>query len=174
MTDHDLTGDGEQVLTLQQLIRARMDERGWSYGDLERRSDHRLTKGRWQQLGSGVRQRVFPEPPTIDVMAKVLEVDVTTVVLAAAQSLGLDARRRGPDLAQLLPTGTDRLSDRMREAILTLIRAAVADTLSHPDDDDELHGGIGGPNGGDLTLDWAKSDAPSRRNTPARNVDNRA
>lgn len=150
------------MLTLQQLIRARMDERGWSYADLERRSDERLTKGRWQQLGSGARQKSFPEPASVRIIAEVLEVDVTTVVLSAAQSLGLDARRRGPDLAQLLPTGTDRLSERMRDAILTIIRAAVSETLSRADEDDQ---DVPRPGGGDVALEWPKADAPSRRNT---------
>lgn len=167
MTDQDLTGDGEPVLTLQALIRARMDERGWSYADLERRSDGALTKGRWQQLGSGTRMAQFPEPSNLQTMADVLEVEVTTVILCAAQTLGLDARRRGPDLAQLLPAGTDRLSERMRDAILTVIRAAVADTLTETDENDPavLPG---------QTLEWRKTDAPSRRNNPGRATDNRA
>lgn len=167
MTDQDLTGDGDPVLTLQQLIRARIDERGWSYGDLERRSDGRLTKGRWQQLGSGSKVRNFPDPDSIRLMADVLEIDVTTVVLAAAQSLGIDARRRGPNLAQLLPTGTDRLSERMRDAILTIIRAAVAETLAA---DDEEHD----ERGESVTLDWPKPGAPSRRNAGGRTADSQA
>jgi len=40
-----------------QLVRARMAERGWSYSDLERRSGRALSRGRWQQMGSGVAQK---------------------------------------------------------------------------------------------------------------------
>ena len=153
----DSTRDGVPSLTLHQLIRSRMDERGWSYADLERRSDHALSRGRWQQLGSGVRQRKFPDPASIVVIATVLDVDVTTVVLAAAQAVGLDAHLRGSDLAHLLPTGTERLSERMRDAILTLIRAAVADAAN----------GYGASPAADslsgLTLEWSKSAAPSRQ-----------
>lgn len=140
-----------------------MEERGWSYTDLERRSDHALTRGRWQQLGSGVRQKKFPDPASLAVIAQVLEVDITTVVLAAAQAVGLDVRLQGSDLAHLLPAGTDRLSERMRDAILTLVRAAVAETRGgHGTADlDELSG---------LTLEWPKAAAPSRRhrNGPAK------
>lgn len=168
MTDEHLTGDGEQVLTLQTLIRARMDERGWTYTDLDRRSDGNLTKGRWQQLGSGVRQRSFPEPTTVALIADVLEVEVTTVVLAAAQSVGLDARRRGPDLAHLLPAGTDRLSERMRDAILTIIRAAVAETLTQAVDDEDAT-----EPGGAVTLEWRKGHTQqSRSDSARRTVDN--
>jgi hypothetical protein len=109
-----------------------MHERGWSYSDLERASDRALTRGRWQQLGSGVPQRKFPEPGSLTVIAQVLEVDLTTVVLAAARSLGLGVGRRGTELAQLLPVHTDRISEPMRDAIVALIRSAVAEA---PDDD---------------------------------------
>ena len=133
-----------------------MTERGWSYSDLERASDRDLTRGRWQQLGSGVRQRKFPDPASLMVISEVLEVDITTVVLAAARSVGLDVRSRGADLADLLPALTERLSARMRDAILTLVRAAVAETrggvTSGDAQPDTLHG---------LRLEWSKSTSPS-------------
>ena len=119
-------------LSLHQLIRSRMDARGWSYSDLERRSDRALSRGRWQQLGSGVPQRKFPDPISLTVIARVLDVDITTVVLAAAQAVGLEVRPRTSDLGALLPPGTDLLSERMRDAILALVRAAVADLGAEP------------------------------------------
>lgn len=168
MTDNHLTGDGEPVITLQQLIRARMDERGWSYGDLETRSDGRLTKGRWQQLGSGTRLRSFPEPHSMQVMADVLEVDITSILLAAAQSLGLDARRRGSELAQLLPAGTDLLSPQMRDIVLSLIRALVAERLANSDDSEGFdHAGQG-------AYEWPKSQSVKGRNAPGRTNETRS
>lgn len=158
LTDPHLPTEADQVLTLQQLIRARMEERGWSYGELERRSGHQLTKGRWGQLGTGVRQVGFPEPATLACIAEVLEVDVTTVVLAAAQTVGLNVRRRGPDLAHLLPAGTDQLPVAWRDAILTVIRMAVADGLPRGDADD-VHSKVSPA----ASLEWPKVDAPSRR-----------
>lgn len=167
LTDQAETGDGDPVLTLQQLVRARMDDRGWSYSDLARRSGDRLTRGRWQQLGTGVRMKSFPEPDNLVAMADALEVDVTSVLISCAQSLGIDARRRGPDLAVLLPAGTDRLSPRMRDGILTIVRAAVADTLDADARADENRA-----QAADVSLEWSMDDAPSsRRNTGARNVD---
>ncbi len=107
-----------------------MHERQWSYSDLERASDRALTRGRWQQLGSGVPQRKFPDPGSLKVMAEVLEVEITVVVLAAARSLGLDVGRRGTHLAHRLPVQTDRISVGMRDAIVTLIRSAVAEATA--------------------------------------------
>lgn len=155
--------DPDSVVSLHELIRARMQQHGWSYADLERASGCALTRGRWQQLGSGAPQRKFPDPRSLTVISQVLEVDITTVVLAAAQHIGLNVQRRDDGLSHLLPAGTDRLSERLRDAILTLIRAAVADTQAHdrttPDRSDELTG---------LKLEWPKSTAPSgsTRNVP--------
>jgi hypothetical protein len=116
------------VLTLDALIQARMEEHGWSYADLAHRTGDKLTRGRWQQLGTDTRMRDFPKPATIKFIARALEVDQTSVVLAAALSLGLDVDRRGSDFVHLLPSGTDRLSERMRDAIAGIIRAAVAES----------------------------------------------
>lgn len=152
----DPTGRSERPLTLAQLIRSRMTEHGWSYTDLEQMSAHALSRGRWQQLGSGVQQKKFPDPASLKVIAAVLEIDVTTVVLAAAQTLGLNAHARGSDLANLLPPGTERLSEPIRDAILTLIRAAVSDAVMTGDEVDPTPP-VNSP------LEWPKSAAPSRR-----------
>lgn len=152
----DPTAHSERPLTLAQLIRSSMTERGWSYTDLEQLSVQALSRGRWQQLGSGIQQKKFPDPATLKVIAAVLQIDVTTVVLAAAQTLGLDARTRGSDLANLLPPGTERLSEPIRDAILTLIRAAVSDAVVAGDQVDADRP-VNSP------LEWPKSAAPSRR-----------
>lgn len=152
------SSDDHAVAPLDVLIRDRMVERGWSYSDLERASGHALTRGRWQQLGSGVPQRKFPDPESLMAISRVLEVDITTVVLAAARTLGLDVHHGGTGLSPLLPAGTARIPGRMREAILTLIRAAVAEARADGGGErhqaDDLHG---------LTLEWPKSSAPSAR-----------
>jgi hypothetical protein len=79
-------------LSLHDLVRTDMHDHGWTYSDLERASDRALTRGRWQQLGAGVAQRKFPDPDSLTVIARVLDVDITTVVLAAARSVGLDVQ----------------------------------------------------------------------------------
>lgn len=159
---HDLSGDpsDDPVLPLDALIRARMRERGWSYSDLERASGRALTRGRWQQLGSGLPQRKFPDPGSLTVIAQVLEVDITSVVLAAARTLGLDVRRPGTGLTQLLPAEAAHLSARMRDAVLSLIRAAVSDARpdAQPDRGEPPADGLDG-----LRLEWPKSGAPSRQ-----------
>ena len=156
MPEDEPRATDDPALSLHDLIRGCMTERGWSYSDLERASDRALTRGRWQQLGSGVQQRKFPDPASLTVISEVLEVDVTTVVLAAARSVGLDVRSRGADLAHLLPAQTERLSERMRDAILTLVRAAVAETLGDDASDATRHEALQG-----MRLEWPKSTSPS-------------
>jgi hypothetical protein len=143
----------------------RMDERGWSYAQLSHRSGGKLTKSRWQQLGTQTRMKEFPELATVKILADVLEVDETSIVLSVAASLGIDVRLRGPMLAQLLPAGTDLLSDRVRDAILSLIRAAVAEAAAHADETDA---GVNTAHAESETYEWSKtaradSGAPNAR-----------
>jgi hypothetical protein len=130
-----------------------MTERGWSYADLERESGRALSRGRWQQLGSADAQQKFPNPESLKIIAQVLQIDVTSIVLAAARAAGLPVPGRASDFASLLPAGTERLSEPMRDAILGLIRAAVAGTSADPVRDEA----------GGVTLEWLKESAPSRQ-----------
>lgn len=124
--------------------------------DLEVRSDHRITRGRWQQMATHVRMKAFPERDNIPVIADVLEVDQTTVVLAVAKSLDLDVRWRGPDLAALMPAGTDQLSTNVRDAILAVIRASVTEALARPGDEESPRPSGVGPS----VLEWGKTGQP--------------
>lgn len=172
LTDQQSHRDGDRVPTLQELVRSRTDERGWSYGELSARSGGRISKARFGQLGAGRRLREFPEPSTIEALADALEIDVTSVILAVARSLGLDVRRRGPDLAHLLPAGTDRLSPAMRDAILAFVRAAVAEAVQSGDDDDR--GAAPADDEVPVTLQWSpRSSASTRSNAHGRPVDRR-
>ncbi|WP_181778964.1 hypothetical protein [Pseudonocardia pini] len=128
------------MATLQVLIGTRMAEREWSYSDLERRSRGALTKGRWQQLAKGVDLRRLPAPDSIMVIAEVLEVEPTTVLLAAAASVGIPVRRTGSILAHLLPTGTEMLSQRTQDAVLNMLRAVVSDAVDAQRRIDEAEG----------------------------------
>jgi hypothetical protein len=160
------------VLPLHALIRMRMDERGWSYGQLAHRSRGGLTKSRWQQLGTQTRMKEFPELATVKLMSDVLEVDETTIVLSVATSLGIDVRfRGGPMLAQLLPAGTDLLSDRMRDALLAVIRAAVAEAATRASVAEETGHG---PHAEPETYEWTKTVAADGSNPTARTRDNSA
>jgi hypothetical protein len=112
------------VPTLDELISERKQLRGFSYADLENRAGGVIRRQRWQQLGTSVRIKEFPEPATIQAMATALDVDVAVVVLAAARSIGLDVKRGAQsDLAAMLPYSASQLSTVQRDAIVTLVRS---------------------------------------------------
>lgn len=128
MTSNDDPRHGHVVPNLTDLIKERRDDRGWSYRELEARSDGVVKHQRWAQLTLGVRMKEIPTPETLRAIAVALEVDVTTVVLAAAASVGLPVRQQSSELAKRLPSEADRISPRMRDAILGVVRAAVQDS----------------------------------------------
>ncbi|WP_043778173.1 helix-turn-helix transcriptional regulator [Rhodococcus sp. JVH1] len=109
--------------TLADLISARKSERGWSYQQLAGRANDVVSRQRWQQLGTGVRIKEFPEPTTIQAIADALEVDVTLVVLSVARSIGFAVRTQDSSLAAMLPPGADELNEEQRDAVLAVVRA---------------------------------------------------
>lgn len=136
LTTDDTAGDGENVLTLAELIAARTDERRWSRRTLAARGDDATTFQNWSKLARGDRLKRFPEPATLEALAKGLGVSITTVVLGAARQVGHDVQQRGSDFAALLPAGIDEIPREMRDALLGLMHAAVTTYRAHRQDDE--------------------------------------
>ena len=86
---------------LQRLIQQRLRERGWSYGDVARRGG--LPRSTVYTLAITRNLARPPRPATIDALAKGLDVPVSAVRAAAAESTGLHyygdvpAGREDPD-----------------------------------------------------------------------------
>src|SRR6516165_825293 len=72
---------------LQRLIRQRLREQGWSYGEVARRGG--LPRSTVYTLATTRNLVRPPRPATIDALAKGLDVPVSAVRAAAAQSTGL-------------------------------------------------------------------------------------
>jgi transcriptional regulator with XRE-family HTH domain len=75
------------VNTLQQLIRDRMADRGWSYGDVARRGG--LPRSTVHHLATHDRLVRPPHPDTLAGLARGLDVPLDTVRAAAANAAGL-------------------------------------------------------------------------------------
>lgn len=116
--------DAGAMSDLAQLITERKRELRWSFRKLAERSDDVITYGRWQQLAGGVRITEFPEPATLQAIAKGIDVDVTIVVLATAKSIGLDVRNTASTFATMLPSTVDDMDPDLRDALLRVIRLA--------------------------------------------------
>lgn len=73
--------------TLQQLIRDRMTDRRWSYGDVARRGS--LPRSTVHHLATHDRLVRPPHPSTLAALARGLDVPLDTVRAAAATAAGL-------------------------------------------------------------------------------------
>lgn len=122
------TSDSEGVgVNLSELIETH--RAGRSYAELERDCGGAPTRGRLQQL---VNQQIknFPDPPTVSALARGLRVSQAAVVLAAAESLGLDVRTPLPRLVELLPAEARDLTEQQAAAIAHLVRTIVGSAVS--------------------------------------------
>jgi len=125
-------GPEQAVNPLQRLIQQRLRERGWSYGDVARRGG--LPRSTVYTLAITRNLVRPPRPATIDGLAKGLDVPVSAVRAAAAESTGLhyyDEPRPGTgggpgdQERELLIASIDELSpeDRRHVAALESLRS---------------------------------------------------
>ena len=136
MTAH-VTGDGQETAAeqprtvaalgqgtnpLQQLIRQRQAERGWSYGEVARRGG--LPRSTVYTLATTRNLTRPPRPDTIDALARGLDVPVAAVRAAAAESTGLHYYDQGP-------AGPEHPADRERELLIASIDELTPEDRRH-------------------------------------------
>jgi transcriptional regulator with XRE-family HTH domain len=97
---------------LQRLIRERLRERGWSYGEIARRGG--LPRSTVSNLARTRNLARPPRPATIDALAKGLDVPVSVVRAAAAESTGLHYYDEAP-------AGPEDPGDRERQLLIDRI-----------------------------------------------------
>jgi len=107
---------------LQRLIRQRLRDRGWSYGDVARRGG--LPRSTVYTLSTTRNLVRPPRPATIDALAKGLDVPVSVVRLAAAESTGLHYY---DDVA----AGQGQQGDRERELLIASIDELTPEDRRH-------------------------------------------
>ena len=120
----------EQILNpLQRLIQQRLSERAWSYGEVARRGG--LPRSTVYTLATTRNLARPPRPATIDALAKGLDVPVSAVRAAAAESTGLHYYDDGPserkDPAdqerELLIASIDELTPEDRRHVAALVES---------------------------------------------------
>jgi transcriptional regulator with XRE-family HTH domain len=124
-----LTGLDRAANPLQRLIQQRLRERGWSYGEVARRGG--LPRSTVYTLATTVNLVRPPRPATIDALAKGLDVPVTLVRAAAAESTGLHyydeapagQPRSGDQERELLIASIDELSPEDRQHVAALVES---------------------------------------------------
>jgi transcriptional regulator with XRE-family HTH domain len=108
----DPAAPDQAINPLQQLILQRLRERRWSYGEVARRGG--LPRSTVYTLATTRNLGRPPRPATIDALAKGLDVPVSAVRAAAAESTGLHYYDE-------VPAGQDRPADRERELLIASI-----------------------------------------------------
>jgi transcriptional regulator with XRE-family HTH domain len=114
---------------LQRLIQQRLRERGWSYGEVARRSG--LPRSTVYTLARTRNLARPPRPATLDGLAKGLDVAVSAVRAAAAESTGLhyyDEVPAGPETPgdperDLLIASIDELTPEDRRHVAALVES---------------------------------------------------
>ena len=119
----------QAINPLQRLIQQRLRERGWSYGEVARRGG--LPRSTVYTLAATRNLVRPPRPATIDALAKGLDVPVSAVRAAAAESTGLhyydDAQvgqqQPGDKERELLIASIDELSPEDRRHVAALVES---------------------------------------------------
>src|SRR5215831_3019423 len=114
---------------LQRLIQQRLRERGWSYGEVARRGG--LPRSTVYTLATTRNLVRPPRPATIDALARGLDVPVSVVRTAAAESTGLHyydepsagQRDQGDQERELLIASIDELSPDDRRHVAALVES---------------------------------------------------
>ena len=113
---------GQDANPLQRLIQQRLRDRGWSYGDVARRGG--LPRSTVYTLATTRNLARPPRPATIDALAKGLDMPVTVVRAAAAESTGLHYY---DDVA----AGQGQPGDRERELLIASIDELTPEDRRH-------------------------------------------
>ena len=118
------TAAAQAVNPLQRLIARRLRERGWSYGEVARRSG--LPRSTVYTLATTRNLVRPPRPATINGLAKGLDVPVSAVRTAAAESTGMHYYDGPPaDLRPSVP------GDQERELLIASIDELSAEDRRH-------------------------------------------
>ncbi len=107
---------------LQRLILQRLRERGWSYGEVARRGG--LPRSTVYTLASTRNLARPPRPATIDALAKGLDVPVSAVRAAAAESTGLHYYDDAP-------AGQEQAGDQERDLLIASIDELTPEDRRH-------------------------------------------
>jgi transcriptional regulator with XRE-family HTH domain len=131
----------QDINPLQRLIQQRLREQAWSYGDVARRGG--LPRSTVYTLATTRNLARPPRPATIDALAKGLEVPVSAVRAAAAESTGLHYYDEAPGGQEhpgdperaLLIASIDELTPEDRRHVAALVESLRNRSTPKPTDD---------------------------------------
>ena len=86
---------------LQQLMRSRLDQQGWSYGEAARRGG--IPRSTVHHLATTERLVRMPQPATLEGLARALDLPLDAIRRAAAEACGIHLYAGGPAGAAVSP-----------------------------------------------------------------------
>ena len=119
----------QDINPLQRLIHQRLRERGWSYGEVARRGG--LPRSTVYTLATTRNLARPPRPATLDGLAKGLDLPISAVRAAAAESTGLhyydeapaERGNAGDPERELLIASIDELTPEDRRHVAALVES---------------------------------------------------
>jgi transcriptional regulator with XRE-family HTH domain len=110
--------------TLQLLIRERLVQQRWSYGDVARRGG--LSRSTVHHLATAERPVRMPQPATLEGLARGLDLPREAVRRAAARSCGIHVYEPAPDPeADVLIASLQQLSASDRRHVAALVESLL-------------------------------------------------
>ncbi|MFJ6634096.1 helix-turn-helix domain-containing protein [Streptomyces sp. NPDC091376] len=120
---------------LQELVKSRLEQQGWSYGDVARRGD--IPRSTVHHLATAERVTRMPQQATLEGLARGLELPLDTVRRAAAEACGIHlyfeetpGTPADPEVATLIAS-VQQLSPADRRHVTALVESLLRTT--HPD-----------------------------------------
>ncbi|MGW0632492.1 transcriptional regulator [Streptomyces sp. NPDC002758] len=122
---------------LQELVKSRLEQQGWSYGDVARRGD--IPRSTVHHLATVAQLVRMPQQATLEGLSRGLELPLDTVRRAAAEACGIHLyfedggadTASDPEIATLIAS-VQRLSDADRRHVTALVESLLR---SNPDRD---------------------------------------
>ncbi|MGW1024023.1 helix-turn-helix domain-containing protein [Streptomyces sp. NPDC002577] len=118
---------------LQELVKSRLEQQGWSYGDVARRGG--IPRSTVHHLATAERVTRMPQQSTLEGLARGLELPLDSVRRAAAEACGIhlyfeepaDTAAADPEVATLIAS-VQRLSVADRRHVTALIESLLRST----------------------------------------------
>jgi hypothetical protein len=143
VVDDSKTGqDSLAVPTISELLAQYRDRTGASYDEMSRSVDGAITSAWFHKLTTSPPKSFPRDAATVQQLADLLQVSITTILEAFALSLGLPVPQSRSLLLVTMPPGTDKLEPDDVAALRAVIRQLVAARSSgRPElDESRLHG----------------------------------
>ncbi|MCX5083955.1 MULTISPECIES: helix-turn-helix transcriptional regulator [Streptomyces] len=120
---------------LQELVKNRLEQQGWSYGDVARRGG--IPRSTVHHLATVAQVARMPQQATLEGLARGLELPLDAVRRAAAEACGIHlyfedgaGSAADPEIATLIAS-LQRLSDADRRHVTALVESLLRSTPDH-------------------------------------------